>query len=328
MTATVLNSNNTRILVCCHNPCALPLDGTGILMPIHSATVAPDWDIQRDDRVNGEECDNISGKDSEFCELTKLYWAWKNMKKVCPNIEYIGMNHYRRYFSFDKKQSWIPEIVKRPNEVADYRLNVKRLSKILEHHDIIVSKPFILPCSVWTQYCEWEQSKDIQILSNVVKDMYPDYKEDFDTVMWGNKLIGLNMFIMKWDAFVSYCEWLFNIFFEVERHIDTSTYPPNRVRAIAVLSERLWPVYIRHNFKHPKYLNVLFYNNERRVTSWLYNCCMCTRYQLSWALVKPYIGNWYEARLFGFYAKRFIRRLYTKARQIAGGLLRKAGLKH
>ena len=38
--------------------------------------------------------DNISVKNPNYCELTGMYWAWKNL-----NCEYIGLCHYRRYFA-------------------------------------------------------------------------------------------------------------------------------------------------------------------------------------------------------------------------------------
>ena len=39
---------------------------------------------------------NIAEKNSSFCELTGLYWAWKN--GVFENNQYVGLVHYRRYF--------------------------------------------------------------------------------------------------------------------------------------------------------------------------------------------------------------------------------------
>lgn len=43
--------------------------------------------------------DNISNKNDTYCELTALYWAWKNLDVA---YDYVGFFHYRRYLSFNK----------------------------------------------------------------------------------------------------------------------------------------------------------------------------------------------------------------------------------
>ena len=110
-----------KILVATHKKYWMPDDS--VYMPIQvGATLHPDFGYTSDNI--GE---NISAKNLNYCELTALFWAWKNL--AC---DYIGLCHYRRYFGYKvhtddvekKKQaisnistSYDPSI---DDELADY----------------------------------------------------------------------------------------------------------------------------------------------------------------------------------------------------------------
>ena len=102
MTPNELDSSKIKILICCHKKCELPKDDIFLPIQVGAAISDVDLDMQRDDSINGKICDNISEKNKNYCELTAMYWAWKNIKEIYPNIDYIGLNHYRRYFDFKK----------------------------------------------------------------------------------------------------------------------------------------------------------------------------------------------------------------------------------
>ena len=81
------------IFVATHKKFEFPLPDNYI--PILVGSYKFDLSIyQRDD--DGEF--QISYKNKNYCELTGLYWIWKNIR-----TDYVGLCHYRRYFINKKK---------------------------------------------------------------------------------------------------------------------------------------------------------------------------------------------------------------------------------
>ena len=82
---------NVKILVCCHKKDIMATEAP--YFPIHVGKALSDKDLSIQPDNEGE---NISHKNQSYCELTGMYWAWKNLK----NVDVIGLCHYRRYFDF------------------------------------------------------------------------------------------------------------------------------------------------------------------------------------------------------------------------------------
>ena len=73
------------------------------------------------------------------------------------------------------------------------------------------------------------------------------YLPSFDKVMAGNRLHLFNMLIAREEVFDAYCDWLFAVLFELEKHVDMTGYTPYQQRLYGFLSERLLNVWVAHN---------------------------------------------------------------------------------
>ena len=80
---------NCKILVCCHKDDIYVNQEP--YLPLQVGKALSDLDLGL---LGDNTGDNISVKNKSYCELTGLYWAWKNLK----GIDVIGLCHYRRYF--------------------------------------------------------------------------------------------------------------------------------------------------------------------------------------------------------------------------------------
>jgi len=100
MNETLENKNeNTKvkILTCYYQPWHFPKEN--IYFPIQAGKSISKYNLE----IQGDDTgDNISCKNETFSEFTAWYWGWKNIKNIYPNIEYIGLSHYRRFFALNK----------------------------------------------------------------------------------------------------------------------------------------------------------------------------------------------------------------------------------
>ena len=173
--------------------------------------------------------ENISDKNEYYCELTALYWIWKN----APD-KYIGINHYRRLFS----NKWSREKI----------LSKKAALRLLKRYVIILPQIAFLKQSVRDEYCEHDGfAEDLEKLRKVIEKRTPEYLADFDRYFRGKRTCYLNMMICRRAVFDAYCSWVFPILEELENDIDMSLRTGNQRRIYGYLSERLLNVWVLHN---------------------------------------------------------------------------------
>lgn len=216
-----------KIIVATHKQYWMPNDK--IYVPVQvGAEGKKDLGYKRDN-----EGENISYKNKNFCELTGLYWAWKNL-----DSEYLGLAHYRRHFTDKHMKGSKQERV----------INCSNLERIFQSTDIVLPKPrnYYIETN-YSQYVHAHHSEDLDITREIISEKYPKYLTAFDDSM--KRTIGhrFNMFIMKRDKADDYCKWLFDILFELENRLDISQYNDYDARVFGFVSERLLDVWIETN---------------------------------------------------------------------------------
>ena len=145
---------DTRIYVCTHKKAEKPPDE--IYQFIHAGhQISPDLGYIGDDTK-----DHISYKNKSFCELTAIYWIYKNI-----SCDIVGICHYRRYF------------IENENFLCK-----ERIEQLLEKYDIILPNSLMHPNSnteAW--YGERHHAKDLQIIKDIIDEKYPD-EPDYDLI--------------------------------------------------------------------------------------------------------------------------------------------------
>lgn len=222
-----------KILVATHKKYWMPNDD--VYLPIHVGKEGKE-DLGYIGDNTGE---NISNKNANYCELTGLYWAWKNL-----NCDYIGLCHYRRYFS-KRKFSKDFLIYKNFNDIGNFALNKDKYISLLEKYDIILPyKVYLDGYTTYEYYKKHHNIRDLIECQKIINNIYPEYKEAFNKVMMQNEIYLCNMFVMNRKLFDDYMKWLFTVLFELEKRIDISNYDNYQARIFGFLSERLFNVYI------------------------------------------------------------------------------------
>ncbi len=141
------------------------------------------------DILTDDTGEHISGRNKQFCELTGLYWVWKNARE-----DIVGLAHYRRHFILP--DDWI--------------------ERMLYHEiDVILPVPLYVAPSIEGNFKERHEAENwdhmMQYLQKKDPWMYMKANEFFR----GNLYSPCNMLIARKRVLDELCQWLFPILFYV-----------------------------------------------------------------------------------------------------------------
>ena len=136
--------------------------------------------------------EHISDKNRQFCELTALYWIWKNARQ-----EIVGLEHYRRHFLLGEQ--WLSDMENR---------------KI----DVILPTPLYVSPSIAGNYKERHVASNWDFMMDYMKKIHPGYYAEAAAFFDTNLYSPCNMFIMKKRVLDDLCAWLFPILFICAEH--------------------------------------------------------------------------------------------------------------
>ena len=240
---------NMKIIVATHKEYRMPEDD--LYLPVHAGKSVSKWKLPYQGDNTGK---HISKKNPNFCELTALYWAWKNL-----DADYIGLCHYRRHFTVRKPLFFC-------EDKFPYVLTAEEAADLVARHDIILPKKrnYFIETG-YSHYIHAHPAEALDKTMEIIHKHYPEYDVAFDLVMNSSKGHRFNMFLMKKEILDGYCSWLFGILSKLEKALDISEYSDYDKRVFGFLAERLLDVYLVNNGLDYKEIDVMFMEQEHWV---------------------------------------------------------------
>lgn len=222
--------------------------------------------------------DNLSEKNPTYCEMTAIYWLWKN--KSLSGI--VGLNHYRRFFDISSKRCLkhyfipVPRITDKILEKIN--INNQECLKILDSKDIILPNPRILTKTLYEEYINDRHTikSDIDKLIEILIEE-GELALDIDNIFHGNRLYHYNMFITKRETFDSYADWVFPILKKLEHSISMEARTVQQQRSIGYLSERLLTYFFLSRNLSIYHSDVIWINDKYKLFKFFkpYNLTTC-----------------------------------------------------
>ena len=138
-----------------------------------------------------DQGENISAKNVNYCELTALYWIWKNeMEKDSAADSYYGLFHYRRLLDIDERD----------------------LHHVKENGvDAVLPYPTVCEPDISEHHERYVKPGDWNAMLQAVRELQPEYYAAFAEIFRRKYMYNYNIIFAKKDVLADYCRWLFPI---------------------------------------------------------------------------------------------------------------------
>jgi hypothetical protein len=170
-------------------------------------------------------------------------------------IDYIGLVHYRRYFT--RKE--VHDIEAKKSQI----LTGKEWEQILTKYLVVVAdkRKYYIE-SNRSHYNHAHHPEGLDVTEQILGEKYPDYISAFNTVMSRTWAHMFNMFVMRRELFDQYMTWMFDVLFELEKRVDITGWDVYESRIYGFVSELLLDVWLERNQIDFREQNVSFMERQ------------------------------------------------------------------
>ena len=246
-----------RLYIVAKNPAIFPQEPH--FQPIQGG--AADTPRRISGAVPDDTGDNISHLNAYYAEISSMYWVWKNAKPA----RRVGFFHYRRFLNFGEPlcpdQPWYvrnffdfePTTLQRFGWTAGQSLAALEGCDLALPQKEQVTRPptWQYECSIYTQYCESHIPRDIALAMQVIAEIHPNDVALARRVMHDDHAYFCHLYVMEWNLFQAYMDWLIPILETIRSRIDLSSslYHPStgQTRALGFIGERLFNIFIERS---------------------------------------------------------------------------------
>lgn len=174
--------------------------------------------------------ENISWKNGNYCELTALYWIWKNKLTAAGSVDgeegqYFGLCQYRRGFDFTEDDLL---------RFADNGV------------DVVLPYPLPYEPDIHAHHERYIKEGDWIAMLRALEELQPEYAKAFPEILGQQYLYNYNVILAKKSVLRDYCCWLFPILLRTEELSEPKGWERSD-RYIGYMGETLETLYFMKN---------------------------------------------------------------------------------